>query len=95
MLSYVRCLCGFAEKEENILTNPFDWIVKQRLVKQISSYKDVGFSTSIPVMNFKGTFKSTLSTLHIKHADRNPSLAQGWGRSTFKRKLWGKSRLYL
>lgn len=69
----------FNEKEENILTNPFDWIVKQRLVKQISSYKVWIFSTSIPVMNFKGTFKSTLSTLHIKLADRNPSLAQGWG----------------
>lgn len=48
------------KKNKNILTNPFDWIVKQRLVKQISSYKDVDFSTSIPVMNFKGTFKSTI-----------------------------------
>lgn len=77
------------EKKKNILTDPFDWIVKQRLVKQISSYKDVDFSTSIPVMNFKGTFKSTLSTRHIKHADRNPSLAQGWGRSASKKKALG------
>lgn len=61
---------------ENIPTNPFDWIVKQRLVKRISSYKDVDYSTSIPVMNLK-EHSSLLSTLHIKHAERNPSLAQG------------------
>lgn len=31
------------KQKENILTDPCDWIVKQRLVKQISSYKDVDF----------------------------------------------------
>lgn len=39
VLCQVSVWLFFAEKEENILTNPSDWIVKQRLVKQISSYK--------------------------------------------------------
>lgn len=78
---------AFAEKDGNIPTNPLGRIVKQRRVKHTSSYKDVGFSTSIPAINFKGTFKATTpSTLHIKLADRHPSSAQGWRRSAFKKK---------
>lgn len=34
---------------KNILTNPCDWTLKQRLVKQISSYKYVDFSTFLPL----------------------------------------------
>ena len=91
-VSYVRCLCGFAEtKKQNILTDPCDWIVKQRLVKQISSYKDVDFffSTSISVMNFKGTFKSTIHPAYQARGSQSifgSGLEEG---APLKRKLWG------
>lgn len=91
-VSYVRCLCGFAEtKKQNILTDPCDWIVKQRLVKQISSYKDVDFffSTSISVMNFKGTFKSTIHPAYQARVSQSifgSGLEEG---APLKRKLWG------
>lgn len=47
----------------------------------------------ISVMNFQGKFKAELSGLHIKLADYDPSLAQGWEGAPLKEKLQGESRL--
>lgn len=76
------------EKKKEYRTNPFDWIVKQRLVKLIlSCYGLGGFSTYSPVMNFKGTFKSTIHPAYQAHTSC-VWLRLGEG-SLFEESSWG------
>lgn len=75
------------ERKKEYRTNPFDWIVKQRLVKLILSCYGLGVLAPTLQLWILKEHSSQLSTLHTKRT--HPVFGSGLGKDLFLRKALG------
>lgn len=79
---------GWEKERTNKETNPFGWIVKQRLVKLILSCYGLGVLAPTLQLWILKDHSSQLSTLHTKRT--HPVFGSGLGKDLFLRKALGE-----